>query len=242
MLMINGYPIWLAIIAGLAGGLFFGILNGLLVTYGRIAAIIVTLGTMNVARGAALILSKAEVISVNKRTVADPNIKAFLFSGQGKLWDVIPMMSIFLLVIAIIAYFIFHKSTFGFHMRAIGGNPLAARAAGLNVKLVKVAGFAITGFLCAVAGLLNLSFLANVQGTAGYGLELDVIAAVIIGGTKITGGEGTILGTIIGVLIIGILRNGLILLGVSPFWQILTIGVVIICAVGIDSWTAKNPS
>ena len=242
MLMINGYPIWLAIIAGLAGGLFFGILNGLLVTYGRIAAIIVTLGTMNVARGAALILSKAEVISVNKRTVADPNIKAFLFSGQGKLWDVIPMMSIFLLVIAIIAYFIFHKSTFGFHMRAVGGNSLAARAAGLNVKLVKVAGFASTGFLCAVAGLLNLSFLANVQGTAGYGLELDVIAAVIIGGTKITGGEGTILGTIIGVLIIGILRNGLILLGVSPFWQILTIGVVIICAVGIDSWTAKNPS
>ena len=106
-----------------------------------------------------------------------------------------------------------------------------------------VGGFAITAFFCAVGGLLNLAFLANVQGTTGTGLELDVIAAVIIGGTSLKGGEGTILGTLIGVLIMGTLKNGIILMGVSPFWQMLIVGVVIIAAVAIDMWTkATRPT
>ena len=240
MLMTNGVSIIISIIFALLAGMGFGLINGILVTYARIPALIVTLGTLNVARGAALIASKAQVISTSHRTVADPAINTFLFIGQGKLFEIIPMMSIFFLITAVVSYFIFNKTIMGFHMRAVGGNKLAARASGINVMMIKVAAFVITGFFCALAGILNLSFLANVQGTVGYGLELDVIAAVIIGGTSMSGGEGTILGTTIGVLIMGVLRNGLILLGVSPFWQILIIGLVIIGAVGLDTWTSKQ--
>jgi ribose/xylose/arabinose/galactoside ABC-type transport system permease subunit len=240
ILMTNEVSIWLSIVVALVCGIAFGAMNGLLVTFARIPALIVTLGMMNVARGASLIISKAQVISTNYRTVADPHIDAFLFLGQGKLFGVIPMMSVLFIIISIAAYLIFNTTILGYHMRGVGGNAAAARASGINVKVIKISAFAITGLLCAVAGVLNLSFLANVQGTIGQGLELDVIAAVIIGGTTLAGGEGTILGTIIGVLIIGVLRNGLILLGVSPFWQILIIGVVIIGAVGIDMWTKKR--
>ncbi len=240
ILMTNDVSIGLSIALALLCGIAFGAMNGLLVTYARIPALIVTLGMMNIARGASLIISKAQVISTNYRTVSDPRIEGFLFLGQGKLFGVIPMMSVLFIIIAIGAYVIFNTSILGYHMRGVGGNAAAARASGINVKKIKISAFAITGLLCAVAGILNLSFLANVQGTIGQGLELDVIAAVIIGGTTLAGGEGTILGTIIGVLIIGVLRNGLILLGVSPFWQILIIGVVIIGAVGIDMWTKKR--
>jgi ribose/xylose/arabinose/galactoside ABC-type transport system permease subunit len=240
ILMTNNVSIWLSIVVALICGVAFGTMNGLLVTYARIPALIVTLGMMNVARGASLIISKAQVISTNYRTVTDTHIDAFLFLGQGKLFGVIPMMSVFLIIIAIASYMLFNATIIGYHMRGVGGNAAAARASGINVKTIKISAFAFTGLLCAVAGVLNLSFLANVQGTIGQGLELDVIAAVIIGGTTLAGGEGTILGTIIGVLIIGVLRNGLILLGVSPFWQILVIGVVIIGAVGIDMWTKRR--
>ncbi len=240
MLMTNGVSILLSLIFALVAGMGFGLINGMLVTYARIPALIVTLGTLNVARGAALIASKAQVIATSHRTVADPAINTFLFIGQGKLFGIIPMMSIFLVITAVVSYFIFSKTILGFHMRAVGGNKIAARASGINVMMIKIVAFVITGFLCALAGILNLSFLANVQGTVGYGLELDVIAAVIIGGTSMSGGEGTILGTTIGVLIMGVLRNGLILLGVSPFWQILIIGLVIIGAVGLDTWTSKQ--
>jgi len=238
--MSNGFTIWSSILIALATGLLGGILNGLLVTYGRIPALIVTLGMLNIARGAALLLSHGLPISVNKRTVIDPNVSKFLFLGQGKIFNTVPMMIVFLLGVFIIGYAVFNKTIYGFHMKAVGGNPIAARASGLNVKKIKILAFSITGFLCALAGILNLSFLANVQGTVGTGLELEVIAAVIIGGTSLAGGEGTILGTLIGVLIMGVLRNGLVLLGVSPFWQILLIGVVIIGAVGIDMWTRRK--
>ena len=240
ILMTNQISIWLSLVIALICGAAIGTINGLLATYARIPALIVTLGMMNVARGASLIISKAQVIATSYRTVADPNIDMFLFLGQGKLFGVVPMMIIFLIFIALISYILFNTTVLGFHMRGVGGNAAAARASGINVKLIKITAFTITGFLCAVAGILNLSFLANVQGTIGQGLELDVIAAVIIGGTTLAGGEGTILGTIIGVLIMGVLRNGLILLGVSPFWQILMIGVVIIGAVAIDMWTKKQ--
>jgi ribose/xylose/arabinose/galactoside ABC-type transport system permease subunit len=238
--MTSGIPIWGSLALALLSGIAIGTLNGVLSTYARIPALIVTLGVMNVARGAALIVSKAQVIGVNYRTVADPHINTFLFLGQGKLFGVIPMMSVFFIVITLIAYLVFSKTVVGFRMRAVGGTAAAARASGINASVVKIAAFAITGFLCALAGILNLSFLANVQGTIGVGMELDVIAAVIIGGTTMAGGEGTILGTIIGVLIMGVLRNGIMLLGVSPFWQTLVIGVVIIGAVAIDMWTKSQ--
>jgi len=237
-----GLPIWLAIIIGLLTGAGFGLVNGFLVTYGRIPALIVTLGMLSIARGATLLISKAAVVSTNARTVKDSALPVFLFLGQGKVFDIVPMMTIFFALIAITAYIVYSKTPVGFYMKAVGGNAAAARAAGINVNVIKIIGFTITGLFCALAGILNLSFLANVQGTVGYGLELEVIAAVIIGGTSLTGGEGTILGTVIGVLIMGVLRNGLVLLGVSPYLQVLIIGIVIIISVAIDMWSRSKTS
>ena len=239
MILTHGGSVWLAIIVALAVGVFFGMLNGVLTTYGKIPALIVTLGMMNIARGAALVLCNARVISLSKRTVDAAGLDSFLFLGQGKIAQ-IPVMSIIFIITVIAANFVYTGTLLGFRFRAVGGNDVAARAAGLNKNMIKIAAFAITGFLCAVGGILNMSFLANVQGTTGNGLELDVIAAVIIGGTSLNGGEGTIFGTLIGVLIMGVLKNGIVLLGVSPFLQMLIIGVVIIAAVAVDMWSRKN--
>ena len=239
MILTHGGSVWVSIVAALLVGIFFGTLNGVLTTYGRIPALIVTLGMMNVARGASLILSNARVISLSKRTVDTSGLQDFLFLGQGKIGEV-PLISIIFVVVVIVANLIYSKTILGFRMKAVGGNELAAKAAGINKNMTKIIAFAITGLLCAVGGILNLSFLANVQGTTGTGIELDVIAAVIIGGTSLSGGEGTIIGTLIGVLIMGVLKNGIILLGVSPFFQMLIIGIVIIGAVAIDMWSRKN--
>ena len=239
MILTHGGSVWLAMGTALLTGGLFGVLNGVLTTFGRIPALIVTLGMMNIARGAALVLCNARVISLSKRTVDAAGLDQFLFLGQGKLLG-IPVISIIFIATVVLANILYTKTLMGFRFRAVGGNEMAAKAAGLNKNLIKITAFGITGLLCALAGILNLSFLANVQGTTGNGLELDVISAVIIGGTSLNGGEGTIFGTLIGVLIMGVLKNGIILLGVSPFLQMLIIGIVIIAAVAIDMWSRKS--
>ena len=239
VMMVNGLPIWMAIAIGLAAGTTFGLINGILITYAKIPALIVTLGMMNVVRGLSLIVSNGRVVNISPRTVSDPNLDIFLFLGQGKI-GVLPVMCLFFIAIAILAYLLYGKTLLGFRMKAVGGSPKAAKASGINQYLVKIAAFSILGFLAALAGLLNIAFLGNVQGTTGQGMELNAIAAVIIGGTSLAGGQGTIIGTVIGVLIMGILNNGIILLGVSPFWQMTIIGSVIIVAVAIDIWTRKG--
>ena len=240
VLMIGGMSVWIASIIGLAIATLFGVLNGVLVTYGKIPALIVTLGTLNVARGLALIIVKGFSISISERYVKDPQLANFIFMGQGQLFGKIPMLITFLVVAFIIGYIVLNKNVYGYHMRAVGGNASAARASGIDVYKIKIVAFAGCGFLAGLAGILNLSFLSNIQGTAGAGLELNVIAAVIIGGTSLSGGSGTMIGTLIGVLIMGVLKNGLVLLQVSTFWQTLIIGVVIIGAVAIDIWTRKR--
>jgi ribose/xylose/arabinose/galactoside ABC-type transport system permease subunit len=181
-------------------------------------------------------------VIVSERTTDNPGLDNFLYLGQGQLFDVIPIMAFFLIIVGIIGYVIFNRTLLGFRLRAVGGNTNAAKASGIHVNNVKIAAFAITGVLAAFAGILNMAFITNVRADSGAGLELITIASVIIGGTSISGGEGTILGTIIGVLIIGTLRNGLVLLGVSPFWQTLVIGVVIIGAVAMDIWMRRDKS
>lgn len=241
MMMTKGRTsIWLSILLTLLICSGVGFINGMLTTFVRIPSLIVTLGMMNVARGAALILSKAQVIGINYRTVTDPFVNTFLFVGQGKVFKTVPMLALFFIFIAIVSFVLFNRTIFGFHIRAVGGNPVAARAAGLDANRIKIVGFTILSLLCGLGGILNLSFLANVQGTIGLGLELDVIAATIIGGTSLSGGSGTVIGTIIGVLIMGVLRNGIMLMGINPFWQQVLVGMVVIGAVGIDVWVTKK--
>ena len=240
VLMQQGIPILLAVIIGLLGGLAAGFINGVLITYGKVPSIITTLGMLNLLRGLSLILVKGQPLYVGERYVADKNLAVFFFFGQERLFGVLPITIIYLLFFTAIGYIIFNKNIYGFYMRAVGGNAAAARASGVSVYKTKIFSFALNGLLCGFAGIVDLAFLSNIQGTAGSGLELSVIAAVIIGGTALGGGYGTIVGSIIGVLIIGILRNGLVLLRVSPFIQISLIGAVVIGAVAIDTWTRRK--
>lgn len=240
LLMTSGVPIWLAVVIALVSGATAGVLNGALTTYGRVPSLIVTLGMLNIARGFALVLSGGLNIGISKRTVSDPLLDAFMFIGRGKIWGIIPPMTIAFVVVVLIGVVFFHKNIIGFRMKAVGGNPDAARVSGINVKLIKIIAFMISGILAALGGVINISFLSNATGILGQGLELDVIAATILGGTSLTGGEGTIAGTVIGVLIIGVLRNGLVLVGVSPFMQMMIIGGVLIAAVAMDMWSRRK--
>jgi ribose transport system permease protein len=231
-----------AICAGLATGVVIGLINGVLSTYGRLPSLIATLGMLSIVRGAALILTNGQPVTVNARNGALPDVlQAFSFMGQGYLFTIIPMQLVFLVIVAVLAWLVLSFSNFGFRVYAVGGSAKAARVSGISVNKVKISAFILMGLLAAFAGILGLAFLPSSQaGRTGLGLELDVIAATIVGGASLSGGEGTILGTILGVLIIGVMRNGLVLLGVSPFVQELMIGLVIIIAVGIDKWSTRR--
>jgi len=197
---------------------------------------------LSMVRGTALILTNGQPVTVNVRNGARPEVlDAFTFLGQGYLFDVVPMQLVSFALIAAAAWAVLSYSNFGFRVFAVGGSAKAARVSGIAVNSVKIWAFVLMGLLAAFAGILSLAFLPSGQaGRTGLGLELDVIAATIVGGASLSGGEGTILGTILGVLIIGVMRNGLVLIGVSPFVQELMIGLVIVIAVGIDRWTMRR--
>jgi ribose transport system permease protein len=242
MLIIAGWALLPAICVGLATGVVIGLINGVLSTYGRLPSLIATLGMLSIVRGAALILTNGQPVTVNARNGALADVlQAFSFMGQGYLFTIIPMQLVFLVIVAVLAWLVLSFSNFGFRVYAVGGSAKAARVSGISVNKVKISAFILMGVLAAFAGILGLAFLPSSQaGRTGLGLELDVIAATIVGGASLSGGEGTILGTILGVLIIGVMRNGLVLLGVSPFVQELMIGLVIIIAVGIDKWSTRR--
>ncbi len=242
MLIVQGWVLLPAIIVGLILGASVGLVNGLLSTYGKLPSFITTLGVMSIVRGVALLITNGEPVTVNASSGANPDTLAqFFWMGQARLFDEIPMQLVFFAVVAFLGWILLSFTTFGFRVYAIGGGLKAARVSGIKVFSIKIWAFIIMGALSGLAGILSLAFLPSGQaGRTGVGLELDVIAATIVGGASLSGGEGTILGTILGVLIIGVLRNGLILLGISPFWQEAIIGLVIIVAVAIDKWTASR--
>jgi ribose transport system permease protein len=244
LLIIAGWTLLPALGVGLACGVGIGLINGILSTYGRLPSLIATLGMLSMVRGAALILTNGQPVTVNLRNGALPDVlEAFSTMGQGYLFGVVPMQLVFFIIVAAIAWFILSYTNFGFRVFAVGGSAKAARVSGISVNSVKIWAFMLMGLLAALAGILGLAFLPSSQaGRTGLGLELDVIAATIVGGASLSGGEGTILGTILGVLIIGVMRNGLVLMGISPFVQELMIGLVIIVAVGIDKWTSRKAS
>lgn len=242
MLIVAGWSLAPALIVGVLAGAAIGLINGLLSTYGRLPSLIATLGMLSMARGAALIMTNGEPVTVNVRNGAAPDVlEKFEFMGQGYLFGVVPMQLVFFAAVAAIAWAVLSYTNFGFRIFAVGGSAKAARVSGINVSRVKISAFILMGALAAFAGILSVAFLPSAQaGRTGLGLELDVIAATIVGGASLSGGEGTILGTILGVLIIGVMRNGLVLMGVSPFVQEFLIGLVIVVAVGIDKWTTRH--
>lgn len=242
MLIVSGWGLLPALAVGLVAGAVIGFINGFVSTYGMLPSFITTLGMMSVIRGAALVITDGQPVTINEAAGGNPEtLAAFYNLGQGQLFDLIPMQLIFFIIVSVVGWFLLSRTTFGFKIYAVGGSPKAARVSGIKVYNVKIWAFIIMGFLAALAGILSLAFLPSGQaGRTGVGLELDVIAAAIVGGASLGGGEGTIPGTILGVLIIGVLRNGLVLLGISPFWQEIVIGAIIILAVGLDKWTSSR--
>lgn len=227
------FSVALPIFAGLLAGLLMGVFNGFIITKSKIAPFIVTLGTMTIGRGLALILSKGRPVS----NLSD----SFNFIGGGDILG-IPFPIIVLIIIFIICSLILKKTLLGRYIYAIGGNEQASRASGINVNQVKMAVYSISGLLAGLAGILLTSRITTGQPNAGAGFELDAIAAAVIGGTSTSGGTGTMTGTLIGVLLIGVINNGLDLLNVTSYYQQVVMGIIIIGAVVLDSWNQKSNS
>jgi ribose transport system permease protein len=232
-IMLHGCdPILAIIIASLIGALF-GAMNGVLVTKGKIAPFIATLATMTIYRGLTMVYTDGNPIT----GLSD----SFWFQvfGRGYLFG-LPIPAITVIITFVIAAIILNKTPFGRHIYAIGGNEKASIISGVKVNKIKIMVYAINGLLAALAGSIVVSRLNSAQPTAGTSYELDAIAAVVLGGTSLTGGHGKILGTLIGALIIGTLNNGLNILGVSSFYQLIVKGVVILIAVFIDRRKATS--
>ncbi len=221
----HGLPVFVAVALGLLAGVVAGTLNGLMITRGPLPPFIATLGMMSVARGAALMLSDGRPISGfpdGLRVLATERVLG------------VPGPVVLMLVLYFVAYLVLTRTVFGRYMYAIGGNEEATALAGIDVRLWKMVVYAISGLSAGVCAMLLVARLNSAQPIAGIGYELDAIAAVVIGGTSLLGGSGSVIGTLIGALIMSVLRNGLNLLGVSSYLQQVAIGVVIIVAVLID--------
>ena len=231
-----------AIVLGLILGSMLGFVNGWLSTYGQLPSFITTLGMLCALRGFALLVTNGQPVTINESFgISKQVIEQFYFLGQGQLFGIIPMQLVFFVIVLVLGYVLLSRTVLGFQIYAVGGNEKAARVSGIRTKNVKIMAFVMMGILAGFSGILALAFLPSGQaGRTGLGLELDVIAAAVIGGASLAGGEGTMLGTVIGVLIMGVLRNGLVLLGISPFWQTTIIGLVIVLAVGVDKWSRSK--
>jgi ribose transport system permease protein len=225
-LLQGGTPIPLAIAGALAVGFGFGLLNGLAITWGRLPPFIATLGMMSIARGCALLFTEGRPVSG-----FDPAFRAIATSQIAG----IPMPILLTTAVFVVGHVVLSETRFGRYMYSIGGNEEATRLSGVNVRLHKTLVYGVSGLASAIAAVLLTARLNSAQPIAGIMYELDAIAATVIGGTSLMGGEGGLGGTIIGALIMGVLRNGLNLLGVSSFVQQIVIGLVIVFAVLIDT-------
>lgn len=226
-----GFTLFGGILAGLLVGSLLGLFNGWTITRFNVPPFVATLAMLTIARGMTMLWTKGHPI-----TGLGEN---FAFLGTG--WFLgIPMPVWISGIVVAAAIVVTRKTRFGRYIYAIGGNESAARLSGINIKKIKIWVYAIAGGLAAVGGLIVTSRLDSAQPNAGISYELDAIAAVVIGGASLSGGRGTIMGAVIGAIIIGVLNNGLVLMNVSPFWQQVVKGGVILLAVIIDKSARKN--
>jgi len=227
----QGVGVPAAIMIALGVGTLIGLANGLIIAYGNIPAFITTLATMNIARGCAFVYSGGMPI----RTFVD----AFNCIGVGFFWG-IPRPVIYSLVFLVIGFIVLNKTKVGPHIYAVGGNKEAARFSGVKITRINIFVYTVSGFLAAFSGVILASRMYSGQPSVGSGLEMDAIAAAVLGGTSMSGGIGKLSGTIIGVLIIGVLNNGLNILNINSFWQLIVKGIVILIAVFIDITKKRN--
>ncbi|RFA34027.1 ribose ABC transporter permease [Virgibacillus dokdonensis] len=226
-LLASGMDPILAICIGLLIGFVLGAVNGLIIAKGKVAPFIATLATMTIFRGATLVYTDGKPITGLSDSFS------FEMIGKGYVFG-IPFPAIIMVIVFLILFFILHNTVFGRQVYAIGGNEEASKLSGIKADRVKIGVYSLTGMLSVLAGIIITSRLDSAQPTAGTMYELDAIAAVVIGGTSLSGGKGRIVGTLIGALIIGVIDNGLNLLNVSSFYQQIVKGLVILLAVLLD--------
>lgn len=228
-LLVSGQNIFVVLIVSLMVGAAIGAINGIIISKGKIQPFIATLVTMTAFRGVTMVFSDGKPISFIN---AEGGL-AFGNIGGGSLAK-IPYPVIIMIVIFLICYYILHQTKIGRYTYALGGNEESTKLSGINTDKIKIFVYTVSGFLAAVAGVIITSRLFSAQPNAGSGYELDAIAAVVLGGTSLTGGKGKIVGTIIGALIIGVLSNALNLLNVTSYFQMIAKGIVILIAVLLD--------
>lgn len=231
--MVNqGMPLVLAVTLALAMGTICGLVSGSIIAFFKVPAFIVTMSMMNIAKGIAYIYSGGRSTRIMN--------ESFTVIGTGKLFGYIPLPVVYMIILIIIFVILLNKSRFGTYVYAIGGNRESARLSGIHVKKIEIIVFTISGFLAAFAGVVLSARMYSGQPGVGDGYELDAIAACVLGGTSMSGGVGKISGTILGAMVIGIISNGLNLMGVSSFWQLVVKGLIILVAVIIDTQKGKD--
>lgn len=234
----GGADVGLAVLAALAIGSAAGVVNGVLSAYLGLSSFIVTLGMLQVLRGLALVMTDGAPIGLYGLEGGFLDILFFL--GQGRLFGFLPMQFVVLVAIAVVVGLALRHTRWGLQVFASGGNRTAAYLAGVPVARVQTAAFVVSGVLAASAALLSLGFIGSFAPTAGTGIELTVFAAAVLGGASLFGGEGSVIGAVLGATLLSVINNGLILLGVSPFWQLAAIGAITILAVGVSTLMDKR--
>lgn len=234
-----GVPIEIAFPLGLLTGIVCGLINGLLVALVKLPPFIVTLGTWSIYAALVIFVSHSETVRSQDIEAIAPFLQftaGIIRVGGGA---VLTYGSILLIAIAIIMWYILSRTAFGRHVYATGDDPEAARLAGINTRNTLIAVYTLAGFICALAGWITIGRIGAASPLAGQDANLDAITAVVIGGTSLFGGRGSIAGTLFGALIVGVFRNGLALAGLDSLWQEFTVGILIIVAVTIDQWIRK---
>lgn len=222
----TGMPWFLAVLVGLGVGLLLGAVNGVIISYLKVPAFIATLGMLSIARGVTFMASDAKPV---------PGLsEGFLKIGGGSL-GIIPIPIIILILVLIVSYVVLYKTRYGRYIFATGGNPVSARVSGINVKAIICSVYMISGVLAGLAGVILTSRVTSGLSQGGNGYEVDAIAAAVIGGNSLSGGRGRLWGTIVGFLIMGVMNNGLDMMAVSSYWQLVIKGIIIIGAVMLDS-------
>jgi len=229
MLLVGGVNVPVAVVGGLLAGLIAGLLNGLMITRGKLPPFIATLGTLLMARGLCYGLTGGWPVRDLPQSFRNLGQYDIPIGGVG-----VPLPLIFMLVIAVIMSAFLARTVWGYRIYALGGNETATALSGINTNRVKIMVYSLCGFLTAIGGVLMTARLGVASPTAAQGYELDVIAAAVVGGTSMKGGEGTILGVLIGAAIMQVLRNGLVLMGVSAYWLQAVQGLVIVLAIMLD--------
>jgi simple sugar transport system permease protein/ribose transport system permease protein len=227
-LMAGGVSPTLAFLAGMACAAGIGTISGLFVTMVRVPAFIITLCVSMIFRGAVYIITKGRQI------VGVPQDNWVFFLGS-RINGIFPVQVILMILLIILFAVILKNTAFGFKVYATGGNIRGAEVSGINTKKIKITAFVLASSLAGLAGIISVTYLGSLYPTAGSGKEMDIVAACILGGTNLAGGRGTILGTLIGAAIIGIIKNALVLMGVDSYYQSAVVGIVILIGVCVDT-------